>query len=195
MIAFHRGEYDTAIGYYEESLAVHQELGDERGVASELCNLGEILWYKGDLERAVDLLEQGLAVLRTLGGKRMIAFVNNMLGHVYLDLGEHERAETLYREALLLVRDIEDKIGMAYSIESFARTAAVHECNQRALILAGAAAALRQTIAIPLSPVEQRSLDRYVDPAREALGDDAAGEALAEGCAMSIEEAVRYALD
>jgi hypothetical protein len=61
--------------------------------------------------------------------------------------------------------------------------------------LTGAAAILRHDIAAPLSPAWRWWLERDLEPARQALGLDAAGAELVAGEAMTPEQAVAYALE
>ncbi|HSH77827.1 MAG TPA: hypothetical protein VLA19_04755, partial [Herpetosiphonaceae bacterium] len=58
----------------------------------------------------------------------------------------------------------------------------------------GAATVLREVIHGPLSPAEQAKLERRLEPARKVLGEAVAVVAWAEGRDMSLEQAIRYAL-
>nr|MBA2449131.1 hypothetical protein [Chloroflexota bacterium] len=64
----------------------------------------------------------------------------------------------------------------------------------RALRLAGAAAALRAALGAIPSPAAQTLLERRLSSARQALDEDAAAMAWSEGQALSLDEAVAYAL-
>ncbi|RIK26780.1 MAG: hypothetical protein DCC55_39770 [Chloroflexi bacterium] len=64
----------------------------------------------------------------------------------------------------------------------------------RALKLAGAAAALRADMGFVLPPVERAHVDRLCTVARQALTADDADAAWAAGMAMTLDEAVAYAL-
>jgi hypothetical protein len=65
----------------------------------------------------------------------------------------------------------------------------------RAARLLGAAQALRDTIRRRFSAGQARELDAEVALLRAALGGPAFAAAWAEGRAMSLEQAVAYALD
>ena len=60
--------------------------------------------------------------------------------------------------------------------------------------LAGAAAQLHETIGSGPSLVEDRTLDPYLNTARQALGE-VAEQVFAEGRAMPLEQAIAYALE
>lgn len=65
---------------------------------------------------------------------------------------------------------------------------------ERALQLAGAAGALRQVMEFVLPPVEQKRFDQICATARQELGSATATVAWATGAAMTLDEAVAYAL-
>jgi hypothetical protein len=61
--------------------------------------------------------------------------------------------------------------------------------------LAGAAAALRDQSGRPLPPTEQADYERWLASASEALAESVRNAALAAGRAMTLDQAVAYALD
>ena len=65
---------------------------------------------------------------------------------------------------------------------------------ERALQLAGFAAALRETIGAALSPAEQARVDRMIAPARAAL-PEAGADAWETGRALQLERALALALE
>jgi hypothetical protein len=79
-------------------------------------------------------------------------------------------------------------------LEDMGGLAALEGLPQRALRLVGAASNLRVEIGAPLSPVEQVKLEKLLEPARQALNDLAQAAAFGEGRAMSLEQAIDYAL-
>jgi hypothetical protein len=110
-------------------------------------------------------------------------------------MGQHERAQALFEEALALNREQGDKDGLAFVLEGFAALAAARGDAGRALRLAGAAAALRESIDSTLPPLEQEALERRLAAARRAFGDGEAGRLLGEGRATPLERAVAYAIE
>jgi len=65
---------------------------------------------------------------------------------------------------------------------------------ERSLRLAGAAAALRQSVGAPLPPAERARLDNNLEAARQAVSNLAGAAAWMEGWATSAEKAIAYAL-
>jgi hypothetical protein len=65
---------------------------------------------------------------------------------------------------------------------------------EKAARVFGAAEALREAIGAPVPPVERPDYDRAVAAARARLGEVAFSSGWAEGRAMTLEQAMSYAL-
>ncbi len=48
-----RGDYETALTYLKQSLAIWQEIGDSAGFCATLSNMGHIHWQKGEQAAAL----------------------------------------------------------------------------------------------------------------------------------------------
>ena len=79
-------------------------------------------------------------------------------------------------------------------MEGFAELTGAQGCPERALRLAGAAAALREVIGAPAPPVWRDRRERTLELAHRALGERAAAAAWAAGRGLSPEAAVAEAL-
>lgn len=194
IIAFHQRQFVLAQELYQESLVIRRGLGDKAGIAHSLNNLGMNVQSQGDYVEARSLLEESLMIRRQLGDKGAIANSLNSLGDVVLDEGNYPDARALYEESLTLSRELGNKGGIAYLLEGFACLTAAQGQFHRALVLAGAASALRKSIGAPLSPAEQTVLSDRLKPPRHALGKDLATAAWTEGRSMTLQQAIDYAL-
>ena len=56
----YQGDYPAARARHEESLAIWRQLGDRRGIAASLGNLGTVACDQGDLASARALHEESL---------------------------------------------------------------------------------------------------------------------------------------
>jgi hypothetical protein len=97
-------------------------------------------------------------------------------------------------ESLDIQQELGAAPGIAFVLERLAGLAAAQGQAARALRLAGAAASLRAALGAVPSPAAQTLLELRLSSARQALGEDAAGRAWTEGKALSLDEAVAYAL-
>src|SRR5262249_9231703 len=66
-LAYQQGDYGAARAFYQESLAICQELGQRERVGSRNHWLGWIAREQGDYERARTHGEQGLVIAQELG--------------------------------------------------------------------------------------------------------------------------------
>jgi hypothetical protein len=108
-------------------------------------------------------------------------------------LGDAAAAAERLGQSLEIYRSLGDRLGIASAIEGFAALAASTGQPERALRLAGAATALRESIQAPIAGPDLERLERYLKSARSDLGAGAAG-ALAQGGALSVDEAIGVAL-
>ena len=195
IVAWMQGDYVTARILFEESLTIKRELGYKNGIADSLGNLGNVAMVQGDYVQAQVLLEEGLTIRRELGDKWGMAnsFVN--LGNAAMEQGDYLTAHACLREGLTLCRELGDKYSTSYVLEGCAALAHRQQQPTQAVSLWSAAAALRETIGCPLSPVEHEKQEREMTAARDALGEDAFALAWAQGQAMTLEQAIEQALN
>jgi hypothetical protein len=67
--------------------------------------------------------------------------------------------------------------------------------RRRAARLFGTAEALREAIGAPLQPSEQEPYRRQVSRVQDLIGEELLAAAWAEGRAMTLDEAIDYALE
>jgi tetratricopeptide (TPR) repeat protein len=195
LVAYGQGDYTRAAALHEEALALLRALGDTRGIAASLDNLGLVAQAQGDYTRAATLHEEALALLRALGDTRDIAASLANLGAVAGRQGDHGRAADLLEQSLLLSRDVSARDLVGTSLESLAWVAVARGRPQQAARLGGGAEALLETLSVPLPPEQQAVHDRAVQAMRAALGEDAFAAAWAEGRALPLEEVIALALE
>jgi tetratricopeptide (TPR) repeat protein len=73
-LTYRLGEFAAARGFFEQALAIRRALGDRRGTAMSLNNLGKVAteFYR-DPAAARQYLEESLALLRDLGDRQWFA--------------------------------------------------------------------------------------------------------------------------
>jgi hypothetical protein len=98
-------------------------------------------------------------------------------------------------ESLELRRQLNDTRGIAGCFEGLAHLAVGTDDPVRAGRLLAAAGALREGLSAPLSPGEQRRVDTTVAAIRAALDPAVWARTWADGAAMSLQEAIDFALD
>lgn len=189
-----QGECAQASVLYKESLTLRQELRDKRGISFTLKGLAGLAAYQGDYETARLLYKESLALAQELRDKGGIASAQDGLGWVSLCQGDYAQASELLEGSLMLFRQLGDKDVISHCLEGLAGVAGANERPTHAAQLFGAAEGLREIIGSPQSPAERPRYQKYLSIARAKL-DETAWEAIwTEGRAMSMEEAISYAL-
>ncbi|MFQ5796576.1 MAG: tetratricopeptide repeat protein [Candidatus Bipolaricaulia bacterium] len=194
MLAWRQGNLGQAVELYEEGLALFRELEDKRGIADSFSSLGHVVRYQDDYEQAAEFYEESLALWRELGGKEGIAFSLSNLGWVAYRQGDYERATELFKESITLWRELRDRTSVVWDLENLAETC-VNGQPERAARLFGAAEVLREAIGFPLPLGRRAGYDRNVAAVRADLSGEAFEVAWAEGRAMTLEQAIAYALE
>jgi non-specific serine/threonine protein kinase len=190
-----QGDALAARSLYEESLAIERELGDQRGTAVVLHCLAGVAYYRNDYAAARLLLDQALVIRRELGDRWGIASTLTNLGMVAHEEGNYPSSRALLTESLAMRRDLFDRSGMAESLEALAGLAFASGLPEPGARLCGHAARLRDEIGSADMPSERARYDRRIASARASFGNDAAFDlAWQEGRAMTLEQAIEYAL-
>jgi predicted ATPase/class 3 adenylate cyclase len=193
--ALKSGNYSLANKRLEEALVLSRELGDTRSIGFELSGLGEVALRQSDYVRATRLLEESLELRRQLGNKWGVGVSLGTLGWVAMREGDRDRTVARLGESLEVRREIGDKGGSAWCLERLAEVAQAESQAEKAVRLFGAASALRASIGSVIDPVDQPEYERNLTSLRAELGEERFTAKWDEGRAMTLEQAVAYALE
>jgi tetratricopeptide (TPR) repeat protein len=120
----HLGDSARARPMLEESLSLRRALGEKRGVALTLLNLGALTLREGHAEQAVPLYDESLTLAREVGLVPHTAWALAGLGLAAVYQGPGERAVPLLQESLQLARDLRDRYTIAECLSGLASVAA-----------------------------------------------------------------------
>lgn len=189
-----QGNYDRAEKHLNKSLEMHRQMNDKRGIAPALEELGTIALVQGDHARAKELHYEFLALSNELGDRLGIAYAYRHLGLREAYAGDYALASKYLTDSLTAHRELWNPRGIAECLEGLAAVSAAKNNSSRATRLLGAASAARTSVGAPLPPSERPAIDRYVASLRQTLGDAAFTLAWSEGQALSLDDAVQFAL-
>jgi predicted ATPase len=188
------GRLFDAAPVLEEAQRLGQEIGNQLVQVRALFQLGLLARQQSDVRRAAELLAEALRLIRGLGslpGDEGRTLFN--LGLVAEDQDDLPRARAFYSQSVPLFREAGNRFNLPFVLEGFASLAARQAQAERALVLAGAAAVGRGVIGSPIPPAMKPRLDQAIARARQDLGE-AAAAAWSRGQAMTLEQAIDYAL-
>ena len=184
-------DFETAHALLEEALALSRELGYGSGVAWTMHMKGQMAVLQQDFGAACALFQETLTLFRELGDKRGIATALVRLGEAMRLEGNDAPTRALFEEGLMLYREIGHRTGIRGAFMGLASLSLAEGQSQRAARLLGVVSRLTEETGERLRPV-------YVNTEaalRAALGDKAFQAAWSQGRAMTLEQAVAYALE
>jgi class 3 adenylate cyclase/Tfp pilus assembly protein PilF len=118
LIYRNQGDYPQALDYFQRSLKINEELGDKKGIATSLSNMGTISNQKGDYPKALDYRQRSLKINEELGDKNGIASSLNNMGVIYSKQGDYSKALDYYQRSLKMREEMGDKNGIAASLNN-----------------------------------------------------------------------------
>jgi hypothetical protein len=157
-----------------------------------LAYLGDLEHAEGRADQAEQLWVESLELCQQVGDRRGWGYVLCRLGAHVRARGDLDRAQDLLDEGLALAWKIGHGGGIRHALREHAALAQSQGNDLRCVRLLGAAEQVfvRAHNAWVMSPEAQALLDR----AREQIGDDSVDGAWADGNALTLEQAIAYAL-
>ena len=177
----------------EESVALARDLGDKWMIGFVLFQLADVPRYLGDYERATALYVESIDLCRQVGDKWRTAIGLFAMGIVSLRQREYSRAGVFFAESLPLCRR-GDLFVTFQCLEGLGCVASARGNYVRAARLFGAAELLRESLRSRRDRDYQLEIAQHMNSAQAALGHTAFASAWAEGRAMTLEQAIEYAL-
>ncbi|MEZ4688819.1 MAG: tetratricopeptide repeat protein [Ignavibacteria bacterium] len=114
-----RNDYEKALFYNEESLAIATELDDKYIISINLINLGNIYFGKEDYDNAFKMFSESLSILREYEYKSNLLAVLQLIGQTLEKKGEYEKAINHHKESILIGRDNGNEYFLATNIRSW----------------------------------------------------------------------------
>ena len=190
-----RGNDQEAREYFEIGLTMARQVNDTILAAHFLRHLCRLAIKAGEHQQARDHGEQGLLIFEEVGDRVRVNWALGYLGLNAVESGDFAAAGHHLERALTIARELDLTVPIATSLMYFATLAAAQSKPATALQLASAAEAIAASAgAVPMR-LTRRIVERWLEKSRVELGAERSAACLAEGCAMSIEEAIELALE
>lgn len=116
-----KGDYLTALTYYDKSLKIAEELGVKKEIALMLNNIGSVYTNQGDQVKALEYYNRSLIIEQEIGGKKAMMYLFNNIGLIYKMQGNIVKGLEYYNKSLRIREEIGDKRGVAISLSHIAR--------------------------------------------------------------------------
>ena len=181
--------------HLEEAIALAREIGYAEVEAESEATLGELALFADDADGAVACFERSLEVCNESEDRRNEAVATWWLGRVSLRAGEPADARLRLTHALRAFQAFEMNTELIGCLEDFADLFVTTGVVDGAASLMGAAASLRERLALSRAPRAEEHWRRVVARVRERAGETVFDAAFARGRDWTTEEAVACALE
>jgi predicted ATPase/transcriptional regulator with XRE-family HTH domain len=189
------GDFAGARQAYERSLALFQACGDNIRVAQQNRLLASIAFEEGKYAEARTNYEEALSFYRHARFNLEIHIPLYKLGTIAIREKDFARAKARFSECLVFNQKFVAFSLLVECLIGFASIANAEEDFERAAQLLGAAGAEKKARQTLLGSFERAEFDRNIQVGRNQLGEDGFTVLEERGQAMTMEQAIVYALD
>jgi tetratricopeptide (TPR) repeat protein len=150
---------------------------------------------QGRFDRAQQYFEEGLRIFKHIGHKGLMALGTSEIAHTQRAMGKYVQAKQTYRKTITVFQDYGNRPAVAHQLECFAMIAVAEEEPQRAAKLFGAAEAIREATGHKRTDEEEAEEAQFTSRLRAMLPEAEFNALWAEGKSMTMEQAIRFALE
>jgi predicted ATPase/class 3 adenylate cyclase len=186
--------YATARSLFAESTTIAREVGDRWSLAFAANPLGAVAQNEGDYGAARAFREESAAIAREIGDRFTLGLALAGLALLARQQTNYEESAARFKEALLVSSELDEPVVVLRSLAGLASLARLDADYDRSARLFGTVEALREASGVREMPLWRDLFERDVADVNAALGDQAFAAAWAAGRAMSLAQAVTYAL-
>jgi predicted ATPase/transcriptional regulator with XRE-family HTH domain len=190
--ALAEGRHREAIEALREALALTQSGDVPWHQATSLLNLGTAQMHAGRVAAARNHFERALAIYEEIGDRHFIARTLFQIGSADLLTAGPATAAPAIARAMEIVVEIGDGWGIAEGLEAVA-TIRSSDQPRSTVLLAAAAAHLRERISMRQHAADAVINQLYLDRARKSMSKETFAEIWRDGRALTLAEALAEA--
>ncbi|MGH2385701.1 MAG: ATP-binding protein [Candidatus Limnocylindria bacterium] len=190
--ALAEGRQQEAIEALREAFALTQSGDVPWHQATSLLNLGTAQMQAGQVAAASEHFERALAIYQEIGDRHFIARTLIQIGYAELMTSGPAAAAPAIARAMDIVVEIGDGWGIAEGLEAVA-TLQSRSQPRSTVLLAAAAAHLRERISMRQHAADAVINQLYLDRARKSMSAEAFAEVWRDGRALTFAEALAEA--
>jgi predicted ATPase/DNA-binding XRE family transcriptional regulator len=184
--------FEQARAYFEDHLRIDSELQFWDGIAEGWRDLGNLFRWTGEFAEAGQCFAESMAVCQRHNlVKPELLLIS---GVIAVQRQDYSTARQWFRDYWQQIKAYIDSSTSGYLLTGLAAVAAGTHDPEQAARLSGAVENIRPLSDLSLSPLEKIEINRLRQVARHELGQEQFEVLQAEGQAMSLEQALTYAL-
>ena len=194
-VAVGQGDHERAQECWEECLRLAREDGHTVLESHALHLLANVVSVRGDLDRATRLIDEALVIFRQRADRWGELNSLQTMARIAQLRADDDRVVILARQGLILGREIGALRSIPTDLENLAWAARVRGDRANAVRLLAAGETIRDARTWRRQRSEQESFDSEVAQVRAALGEAAFAAEWAEGQALTLDQAIAFALE
>ena len=113
-----RGENEKCLKYYNQSIEIQRQIGNQKGAASTLNNIGAVYLSLGEMDKCIKSFNESLKIKEELGDIEGISTSLNNIAGVYDSQGQVEKSLEYYHKALKMQEETGQKFGMSTTLNN-----------------------------------------------------------------------------
>ncbi len=190
-----RNEPSAAREFFREGYRIVKELDSKYDIANLANNLGNLSNLEKNIKASDTYYEESLKISREISYGRMIQIACVNLAGNKLRAEDFQSARSYAVESLEIAVEADDRIGIAYTFEIFLALAAVAGEFEKAVHIGEVMYGIYEDANYEIEFYEKEQIESYLKKARAGLGEDQLKKAETSGRKLSVEDAVRLALN
>ncbi len=195
-IASHnQGNIQQAQMAAEQGVMLFRQLGDRACMGLTISVLARHVLGQGDAERASEVAQEAVKVLREIGNVSSEIGALDVTGRIALAQGDLFKAQEYFRDGISHLKDAKEVSQLPSLLEGLANVLARSSQTQVAILLLGAAEALRERIHLARMQFETAEYDALMSTLHEEIDDETFQALWKNGRAMTTEQAIESALN
>jgi predicted ATPase/class 3 adenylate cyclase len=192
-LAIIQRNYTEAAIIYERNLELMRKHDHPAYIAFSLVDLGYLAWEQGDYKGAEQKFDEGLAILQKIGVSQSEPNAQSGSGRVAFAQGEYDRAREFFDASIELQQVINTR-NIPDNLEAIAYVEAAQDNDILATHLLGATQAWYYKYQYMRTPKEHEMRKNTIVSLKQSMGEEVFAAAWEEGSAMTLEQAVAFAL-
>jgi tetratricopeptide (TPR) repeat protein len=193
-IAVQEGRLEEAQALFEQSLSIARSAARPGALASVLNNMAEFENQRGDLVSAEAHLTESASLCEAHGARQLLGIVYGNLSVTALRSGRFHDAEVHCIASIRTLWEVGAFVNLPDTLRRLGIISVELGVPERGAWMLGAAAAHAETLEIPSRDFSSRVVTHAAVAARNALGTEEFDVLYNCGKALSLEQAVQYAL-
>jgi tetratricopeptide (TPR) repeat protein len=195
VIQYRRGDLEQASQLFEGGQALARVVGVKRHIATALYLSGELARLQGNDRQAETRYLESITLWQEMGNR--VSRAVNLLSLAYVSLHQRDvqRARALFVEALSVFKSVNEQTNISECLAGLAAVVMAEGQPARGACLFSAARALLLVTGAVLEPVDVAEHEHLTLALHTQLDGATFDAAWAEGQAMTMKQAIAYALN